>query len=59
MGGTVPASQLPGYVDDVLEYNNLASFPATGEAGKLYLDKATNKSHRWSGSAYVEIQSSP
>jgi|MDSW01.2.fsa_nt_gb hypothetical protein len=59
VGGTVPASQLPGYVDDVLEYNNLASFPATGEAGKLYLDKATNKSHRWSGSAYVEIQSSP
>jgi hypothetical protein len=59
VSGTVPASQLPGYVDDVLEYNNLASFPTTGETGKLYLDKATNKSYRWSGSAYIQIASSP
>ena len=34
-GGKVPSSQLPSYVDDVLEYANLASFPATGESGKI------------------------
>ena len=59
VSGTVPASQLPGYVDDVEEYNNLASFPSTGEAGKLYVDKATNKAHRWTGSTYVAIEASP
>lgn len=53
--GTVPASQLPGYVDDVLEYNNLASFPATGSSGLIYVAKDTNKTYRWSGSAYVAL----
>lgn len=53
--GKVPASQLPGYVDDVLEYAALANFPATGEAGKIYVATGTNKSYRWSGSGYVEI----
>ena len=57
-GGKIPASQLPSYVDDVLEYANKASFPATGEAGKIYIDKATNKQYRWSGTAYVEISES-
>lgn len=56
--GKVPSSQLPSYVDDVLEYTNKASFPATGEAGKIYVDKTTNKTYRWSGTAYVEISSS-
>lgn len=54
-GGKVPQSQLPSYVDDVLEYANLASFPATGESGKIYVALDTNKTYRWSGSAYVEI----
>ena len=40
--GKVPSSQLPSYVDDVLEYNNKSSFPAEGETGKIYVDKATN-----------------
>lgn len=56
--GKVPSSQLPSYVDDVLEYTNKSSFPATGEAGKIYVDKTTNKTYRWSGTAYVEISSS-
>ena len=55
----VPASQLPSYVDDVLEYANLAAFPATGEAAKIYVTLDTNKTYRWSGSAYVEISASP
>ena len=53
--GLVPSSQLPSYVDDVLEYANEASFPATGETGKLYVDLSDNSVHRWSGSAYVNI----
>jgi hypothetical protein len=57
--GRVPSSQLPSYVDDVIEYTNLAGFPATGEVGKLYVDRSTNKVYRWSGSTYVEISASP
>ncbi|MDR0768715.1 MAG: hypothetical protein LBE71_02245, partial [Dysgonamonadaceae bacterium] len=53
--GKVPAAQLPAFVDDVLEYANLAGFPATGETGKIYVAKDTNKTYRWSGSAYVVI----
>lgn len=55
VGGLIPSSQLPSYVDDVLEYANLASFPTTGETGKIYVDLATNKIYRWSGSVYVEV----
>lgn len=57
VGGLVPANQLPSYVDDVLEFNDLASFPATGETGKIYVAKDTNKCYRWSGSAYIYITS--
>ena len=56
--GKVPASQLPSYVDDVLEYDNQAGFPTTGETGKIYIAKDTNKTYRWSGSDYVEISAS-
>jgi lysophospholipase L1-like esterase len=55
VGGTVPASQLPSYVDDVLEYANLAAFPATGESGKIYVANDTNLTYRWSGSSYVGL----
>lgn len=51
----VPAAYLPSYVDDVLEYANLAAFPATGETGKIYVALDTNKTYRWSGTVYVEI----
>lgn len=43
VNGMVPASQLPSYVDDVLEYTALSNFPTTGESGKIYIDLATNK----------------
>ena len=56
--GKVPSSQLPSYVDDVLEYPNKASFPTTGESGKIYVAKDTNLTYRWSGTAYVEISPS-
>ena len=55
--GKVPASQLPSYVDDVLEYANLASFPTTGETGKLYIALDTNLIYRWTGSTYATTSS--
>ena len=56
--GKIPSSQLPSYVDDVLEYSAKSNFPTTGETGKIYVDTSTNKTYRWSGSAYTEISSS-
>jgi hypothetical protein len=58
VSGKVPSDQLPSFVDDVLEYANNSAFPATGEAGKIYVSLATNKTFRWSGSAYIEISPS-
>ena len=55
VGGLVPAAQLPGFVDDVLNFADLASFPATGEDGKIYLAEDTNKTYRWSLTVYVEV----
>ena len=46
---------LPSYVDDVLEYADLASFPVTGSTGKIYIAIDTNKTYRWTGSVYVEV----
>ena len=57
--GKVPSNQLPSYVDDVVEFANLASFPASGSQGLIYVDLATNRTYRWSGSTYIEISASP
>lgn len=56
--GLVPSSQLPSFVDDVVEYASAAGFPVPGENGKIYVAMDTNLSYRWSGSAYVEISPS-
>ena len=56
--GTIPSENLPSYVDDVIEVENYAALPPTGEAGKIYVDKQTNKTYRWGGSDYVEISAS-
>ena len=62
--GKVPSSQLPSYVDDVIEgyyhegifYEEAAHTTAiTPETGKIYIDLSTNKSYRWGGSTMVEI----
>lgn len=64
--GLVPSSQLPSYVDDVLEFPALADFPAEGETGKIYIaindgdsPSSPTRQYRWSGTAYVMIPSSP
>ena len=53
--GKVPESQLPSYVDDVVEYDSKSAFPAIGEEGKIYVDKSTNLTYRWSGSTYIQV----
>lgn len=56
--GKVPSSQLPSYVDDVLEFASKSNFPSPGEKGKIYVDLATENIYRWSGSTYTEISPS-
>lgn len=62
--GKVPSSQLPSYVDDVIEgyyyssnfyTDSVHTIKVTGETGKIYIDLSTNKTYRWSGSAFVVI----
>ena len=51
----IPSANLPAFVDDVLEFADLASFPATGSTGILYVALDTNFIYRWSGSTYIQI----
>lgn len=53
--GKVPSTQLPSYVDDVLEYSSLSNFPIIGETGKIYLAMDTDKIYRWSGTTYIIV----
>jgi len=39
----------------VKNYANLAAFPATGTLKTIFIAEDTNKTYRWTGSAYVEI----
>lgn len=64
--GKVPASQLPSYVDDVIEgtyvnsttFNDADGSPVTPESGKIYVDTTTNKEYRWGGTQFVLISES-
>lgn len=62
--GKINRAYLPSYVDDVIEgyyYNDkfyeeaahTTEIPA--EAGKIYVDLASNDSYRWGGTTYVKI----
>jgi hypothetical protein len=55
----VPSLYLPSFVDDVLEYANLAAFPVTGSVGVIYVALDTNIIYRWGGSSYTVISPSP
>lgn len=58
--GVIPGSQLPSYVDDVIEAPAFAALPGTGESGKIYVTVNDNKTYRWGGGGvgYVEISQS-
>jgi hypothetical protein len=55
----IDSTYLPSYVDDVLEYANLAAFPGSGETGKIYVAIDTSKAYRWTGSVYAEVSAGP
>lgn len=64
--GKIPSTQLPSYVDDVVEgyYANGKFFEESSHtteivalSDKIYIDLATNKTYRYGGSTYVEITS--
>ncbi|TGT64142.1 collagen-like protein [Mesorhizobium sp. M2E.F.Ca.ET.166.01.1.1] len=58
-GGKIPAAVLPSFVDDVLEFPDLASLPTTGESGKIYVTLDNNWEYRWGGSTYIRLVASP
>lgn len=45
--GLIPSTQLPSYVDDVVEVSNQAALPQPGESGKIYVTADTNLIYRW------------
>lgn len=62
--GKIPNSQLPSYVDDVIEgylyggkfYKETAhTTEIAGESGKIFVELTSGKTYRWSGSAFVVI----
>lgn len=63
VSGFVPSSQLPAYVDDILDgyYVNSSQFddesfvPYTPARGKIYVDLNTNTQYRWTGTSYIQI----
>ena len=63
-GGKVPAAQLPSYVDDVIDgylsggkfYKESAhTTEIVPESEKIYIELESEKTYRWSGTAYVVI----
>lgn len=65
--GKIPASQVPGSMDEIIEgyyYNGNFYLDSahqqkiTGEESKIYVDLETNKTYRWGGTVYVEISES-
>ena len=60
--GKVPSTQLPSYVDDVIEVATEAARPEKGESGKIYITADTDLIFRWvvtntetGAGKYVEI----
>ena len=56
--GKVPSTQLPAYVDDVIEVANYEALPNPGESGKIYITLDDNLEYRWGGTAYAQISKS-
>lgn len=65
INGIIPSSQLPSYVDDVIDgelisstvFNDMNGVSVTPESGKIYVDVNANKSYRWSGTVYASLGS--
>ena len=59
--GIISTSQLPSYVDDVIEVGTHAELPVVGEGGKIYIvvvdenNGDDTSSYRWTGTTYALI----
>ena len=42
-----------GMVSDISVYDDVSSFPATGEIGRIYVDSSTGNTYQWNGTRYV------
>lgn len=73
VNGLIPASQLPSYVDDIIESwlediefpenayakeDTEMTTPLTPEFSKIYVNLLNNKTYRWGGNFYVEVSKS-
>ena len=56
--GIIKTSQLPSFVDEIIEADSKSDFPTTGESSKIYIALDTNLTYRWAGTQYVEISPS-
>ena len=45
--GLIPSTQLPSYVDDVVEVDTRSALPEKGESGKIYVTADTDLIFRW------------
>jgi len=60
--GRIPAAQLPGFVDDVVEVASRSilfpaepGVPPIGLAGTIYITLDDDREYRWTGTAYREL----
>jgi hypothetical protein len=53
--GYIDSSFIPPSFEDLQFFDTTANFPATGDSTRWYVDRTTNFSYRWNGSAYVEF----
>lgn len=53
--GLISSDSLPSSVNNVIEFDSKDSFPTTGESGKIYVAKDSNRTYRWSENQYTEL----
>lgn len=53
--GKIPPSQLPAFVDQIVEYPSFFNFPRTGNTSTIYGAQDTSTFYRWTGTKYFAI----
>jgi hypothetical protein len=53
--GKIPPSQLPSFVDQIVEYPSFFNFPTVGNTATIYGAQDTNTYYRWTGTRYFAI----
>ena len=54
--GLVPSTQLPSYVDDVIELKSITTEPSSAAAGDKYYNSTAKKIYTYSGSSWSDAQ---